>query len=59
MRPGIRTSEFWLVILVALSIVFLSAFGKIDPSSAIALAAMAVIHDFLRSMLKSKAPSGQ
>ena len=53
--PGYKTTEFYVIAGVALCITGLAAFGKIDASSSIAQASMAIVYAVLRSTLKSKA----
>ena len=57
MKPGWKTTEFWLAALVCLAIVVLAAMGRIDPASSLSLAAVAMLNNLLRTGLKSKALS--
>jgi hypothetical protein len=56
MKPGLKTTEFWLTLLAAIAATALAHFDQVEGSTAvIATAVLTAIYTILRASLKNKA----
>lgn len=56
LKPGVKTSEFWITLAVGLGAVVMNALGQIDGTTATAAATIvAALYSVARGMAKGKA----